>query len=109
MDPIGLALEHFDADGSHRETHNGLPIDASGELDGVPFEDAAGLSLALSEHELFLPCVTAQLFGAAAGTTIAATNDEILRIADVSEGDLRVTIRELARSDAFRYAWGAIR
>jgi hypothetical protein len=32
LDPIGLAFEHYDAVGRYRETENGLPIDASGEL-----------------------------------------------------------------------------
>ncbi|MDQ3038065.1 MAG: DUF1588 domain-containing protein, partial [Myxococcota bacterium] len=105
MDPIGLALEHFDADGSHRETHNGLPIDASGELDGVPFEDAEGLARALAEHPAFVPCVASQVFASAVGSTVSATDPEMQRLADASSGDLLALMGELARSSAFRYAW----
>jgi hypothetical protein len=105
MDPIGLALEHFDADGSYRATQNGLSIDASGELDGVPFTDAATLATALADHDAFVPCVAAQLFGAASGTTVSATEDDIERLADESDGDLRALVRAVARSEAFRYAW----
>ncbi|MGE3277932.1 MAG: DUF1592 domain-containing protein [Vicinamibacterales bacterium] len=37
MDPIGLALENFDATGRWRNTDGGIPIDPSGELfDGTP-------------------------------------------------------------------------
>ncbi|HKP61475.1 MAG TPA: DUF1592 domain-containing protein [Polyangiales bacterium] len=50
MDPLGLALEHFDGIGAFRETENNLAIDASGELDGARFEDARGLALAISRH-----------------------------------------------------------
>ena len=32
MDPLGLALENFDAVGAWRTRDAGLPIDASGEL-----------------------------------------------------------------------------
>ena len=43
-DPIGLALESFDAIGMLRDEENGVPIDTSGELDGVTYEDAAALA-----------------------------------------------------------------
>jgi hypothetical protein len=105
IDPIGLALEHFDADGSHRETHNGLTIDPSGELDGVPFADARSLALALAEHPAFVPCVASQVFATAVGSTISATDDEMERLAGASAGDLLELMREAARSSAFRFAW----
>ena len=39
MDPLGLALENFDAVGAWRTRDSGLPIDASGELtDGTKIE-----------------------------------------------------------------------
>jgi hypothetical protein len=48
FDPMGMALEHFDAIGQYRETENGLAIDASGTLiDGTPFNGAAELGTAL--------------------------------------------------------------
>ena len=48
MDPIGLALEKFDAVGRRRTTEAGTPIDASGGLpDGSTFADVAGLEQAL--------------------------------------------------------------
>jgi hypothetical protein len=58
MDPLGFALENFDATGKWRTTesngptditHN--PIDASGELaDGTKFVGASGLRKVLQEH-----------------------------------------------------------
>jgi hypothetical protein len=62
MDPIGLALENFDGIGSYRETDNGAAIDASGTLDGVAFNDAAGLAQALSQHARFPECVARTLY-----------------------------------------------
>jgi hypothetical protein len=50
MDPLGLALEHFDGIGAYRQTENNLPIDASGELDGSQFQDARGLAAAVARH-----------------------------------------------------------
>ncbi len=45
MDPIGFALENYDAVGRWRELDAGVPIDASGSLpDGTGFEGPAGLS-----------------------------------------------------------------
>jgi hypothetical protein len=48
MDPIGFALEKFDAIGRWRDADEGLPIDASGVLlDGSKFDGPAGLREAL--------------------------------------------------------------
>jgi mono/diheme cytochrome c family protein len=44
MDPLGFALENFDAVGSWRTTSDGLPIDASGSLvDGTKLDGSGGL------------------------------------------------------------------
>ena len=37
MDPIGFALDNFDAIGRYRNTDRGLPIDPTGNLDGAAF------------------------------------------------------------------------
>jgi hypothetical protein len=48
IDPIGLALENFDATGAWRIRDNGVPIDSSGELyDGTPLQSPADLRQAL--------------------------------------------------------------
>ena len=56
MDPIGLALEHFDGIGAFREQDDGVAIDASGELDGVQFSDARGLGSALAQDPNVASC-----------------------------------------------------
>jgi hypothetical protein len=67
MDPIGLALENFDAIGSFRAQDNGQTIDASGELDGVTFTNAVGLADALAKSERVPDCVSRLVFRSAWG------------------------------------------
>jgi hypothetical protein len=48
MDPLGLALENFDAVGAWRTLDQGKVVDASGQLgDGTTLDGAAGLREAL--------------------------------------------------------------
>ena len=56
-DPIGLGLERFDGIGRYRLLENGVPIDPTGLLDGVAFEDARGIGRALAKHPLTAPCM----------------------------------------------------
>lgn len=60
-DPLGLALEHYDTLGRWRDTDEGLTIDASGELDGEPFADAAELAVLLREHPEAPACLVRKL------------------------------------------------
>jgi hypothetical protein len=51
FDPIGFALENFDAIGRWRTTDNGLPIDASGTFtDGTRFSGPVELRLGLLNY-----------------------------------------------------------
>ena len=44
MDPVGFALENFDAVGRWRSEDEGMPVDASGKLpDGTAFSGASEL------------------------------------------------------------------
>jgi mono/diheme cytochrome c family protein len=52
IDPLGLALEHFDATGRYRIKDSGVPVDAVGDLyDGTKMEGADGLRNALLKHK----------------------------------------------------------
>ena len=75
MDPLGFPLEHFDALGVHRETDNGFPVDASGDLDGFAVDGAAELGAAIAEHHRFSYCVSAQLMRHAIGTLEAVAKN----------------------------------
>jgi hypothetical protein len=67
IDPIGLGLEHFDGVGAFRTSEVGQPIDASGELDGVAFQDPRELASALKNHPDFAACLTRSVFRFATG------------------------------------------
>ncbi len=64
IDPVGFALENFDADGSWRDkTREGLEIDSAGVLaDGTPVDGPVQLREALlAKPELFATTVTEKL------------------------------------------------
>ncbi|MFB3118926.1 MAG: DUF1588 domain-containing protein, partial [Stenotrophomonas maltophilia] len=69
MDPLGFALENFDAIGKWRDTEVGVPIDTSGVLpDGTPFQGPAGLrTVLLSRRQDFVLNVTEKLLTYALG------------------------------------------
>ena len=73
MDPLGLALENFDAVGAWRGTEGNRPIDASGILpDGEAFEGAEGLrSVLLARREAFVRCLAEKLLTHAIGRGLA--------------------------------------
>jgi hypothetical protein len=69
MDPVGFALENFDAVGRWRTAENGTPVDAAGGLpDGSGFTGIAGLQKALlNRPELFVSTTTEKLLTYALG------------------------------------------
>jgi mono/diheme cytochrome c family protein len=79
MDPIGLALENFDAVGAYRERDGqslssvGTPIDASGQLmDGTPVDGVVTLRKALlKDPEIFVGALTEKLLTYAMGRGVA--------------------------------------
>lgn len=60
-DPIGLALEKFDAIGLYRETENGTPIDTSAMVEGAEVQDAVGLGRAIAASSAASSCVVKRL------------------------------------------------
>jgi Protein of unknown function (DUF1592)/Protein of unknown function (DUF1588)/Protein of unknown function (DUF1585) len=64
FDPLGLALENFDATGGWRTTDGGSPIDASGTfVDGTPFDGPSGLRAGLLKYrDAYYTSLTQQLF-----------------------------------------------
>jgi hypothetical protein len=69
MDPVGFALENYDAIGRWRTIEGGVPVDAAGSLpDGSNFQGVAGLRQALLSHpELFVTTTTEKLLTYALG------------------------------------------
>jgi hypothetical protein len=72
MDPLGFALENFDAIGGWRTSEAGTPIDASGALPGgIQFQGPAGLrAFLLSRREQFVGNVTEKLLAYALGRAV---------------------------------------
>ena len=72
MDPIGFALEQFDAVGRFRETEGGLPIETSSELpDGTVVDGLAGVeALILADPERFVGALTEKLLMYALGRNV---------------------------------------
>ncbi len=69
IDPVGFALEQFDAVGRWRTLEEGKPVDAAGGLpDGSEFDGVWGLEKALLHRpELFVRTMTEKLFTFALG------------------------------------------
>jgi mono/diheme cytochrome c family protein len=69
MDPVGFALENYDAVGRWRTAEAGTPVDASGSLpSGASFDGAAELQQALlSRPELFVSTMVEKLLTYALG------------------------------------------
>lgn len=99
MDPIGLALETFDAVGQHRTTEHDQPIDPSGELDGVPFDDALGLGVALAEHPEMPSCVASHVVARANGSTVDHLHPDVEALA--ADDTMRAILRAVATSELF--------
>jgi hypothetical protein len=92
MDPLGFALENFDAIGKWRTTGEaGTPIDASGALPtGVQFEGPQGLRAFLLGHrEQFVNAVTEKLLSYALGRGVEYYDLPTVRkiVRDATPGD----------------------
>jgi len=67
MDPIGLGFENFDALGRFRRLEAGAIIDASSDLDGVPFADAVALGSLIANHPDVPLCLARNVYKYATG------------------------------------------
>ena len=81
MDPIGFAMEHFDAVGRWRDRDGDSPIDASGVFPGgEKFDGVAGLKTALLSHpEEFLSTVSEKLLMYAIGRNVQYFDEPAVR------------------------------
>ena len=106
MDPIGLALENFDGIGRFRATDNGASIDATGDLDGVPFDGPVSLALALRDHPRFAPCLVRHVYRYTNGRLETSGERELVReLAVAFERDgfrVRALLLELVTTPGFR-------
>jgi mono/diheme cytochrome c family protein len=108
MDPIGLALENFDAVGRYRTfEESGAPIDASGALpDGTKFVGARGLTEALLRSDMFVRTLSEKMMTYALGRGLEYYDAPAVRaiVRGAARQDYRVDslIREIVRSAPFQ-------
>jgi hypothetical protein len=108
MDPVGFALENFDAVGRWRTVEEGQPIDASGGLpDGSEFEGVSGLEKALLKRpELFVGTLTEKLLTFALGRGVepydAPAVREIVRQAEKDDYRFSSVILGIVNSTPFK-------
>jgi hypothetical protein len=81
MDPLGFALENFDATGKWRTVDAGTPVDASGVLpNGTTFQGPNGLRTALlARREQFVGAMTEKLLAYALGRQLDASDMPTVR------------------------------
>jgi hypothetical protein len=103
MDPIGLALENFDGGGEFRSKDGSAAIDPSGELDGIHYDDAAGLGQAVYRNPAAASCLVDRLTARALGRVASSGEREWLKDlkAQFAADDYRMLalMREIALSD----------
>jgi len=93
MDPVGFALENFDAVGRWRDYEESRPVDSSGGLPGgSQFEGVTGLEKALLKRpELFVGTLTEKLLTFALGRGVESYDAPAVRriVRDASAKDHR--------------------
>ncbi len=107
MDPIGFALENFDAVGEWRTREAGGPIDASGELaDGTKIDGAVALRQALvRQPEMFAGTLTEKLLTYGLGRGLDYYDMPVVRgiVRDAARSDYRFSaiVMGIVRSAPF--------
>ena len=108
MDPLGFALENFDAVGGWRDADDGTAVDNSAVLpDGTEFRGPAGLrAFLVSQHRQFVGAMTEKLLAYALGRRLeyydSPTVRGIVREAAASDYRLSAIILGIVRSPAFQ-------
>jgi hypothetical protein len=106
-DPIGFGLENFDAVGTYRTTENGQPVDATGNLDGVPFTNLAEMGTVLRQSPVAGPCLVSKVYmnalGRAAAEWDGTTLDDLATQFAAGGNRVDQLLLKLVGSDAFRF------
>ncbi|MFT4045980.1 MAG: DUF1592 domain-containing protein [Solimonas sp.] len=109
MDPMGLSMEAFDGSGTFRHEENGVPIDTSGNLDGVPFTDIVGLGKALRDNPQVPWCAVRRTFAYGTGSSGETSDRRVLEYLSTRFADSGYVfpdlLREIALSRAFTHVY----
>jgi hypothetical protein len=109
MDPLGLAMENFNAEGLYRNQELGQPIDPSGQLfTGEKFKDISELKHALVQNHLeeFYHCLTEKMMIYATGRGMEyydmPTIDKIVGRLDDEDGRFSALLLGVIESAPFQ-------
>ncbi len=109
MDPLGFALENFDAAGRWRTLEGGQPIDVSGELpDGTRFRGIEELRGVLTDQhrEQFVRCLIEKMLTYAVGRGVEyydrCATDEIYQLLQANDFRFAYLIAGIIESDPFQ-------
>jgi hypothetical protein len=108
IDPPGFLFENYDSIGRYRLEAEGFPVNAAGELDGDPLDNALDLAEVLRDDGRVVRCVTRQLYRHATGRVDTAGEAPALaRVSDTAAAtgyDFMEMVVALVTSDGFRLA-----
>jgi len=110
LNGLGFGFEHYNAAGRFQASEQGLPIDATGRVDGAditaPFDGALELSAALADSELVHRCAAQQWLRYALGRAPVARETVLVNaLAEhfyASGGDVRALLLEIVTAPTFR-------
>jgi hypothetical protein len=108
MDPLGFALENYDAVGRWRTQDGSFPVDPAGELpDGTKFSGPAELRLAiLNRRRELVRCVCEKLLIYAVGRGLEYYDrpvvEKILQNTAAQDDRFTALVEQIVLSDAFR-------
>jgi uncharacterized protein DUF1592/uncharacterized protein DUF1588/uncharacterized protein DUF1585/uncharacterized protein DUF1595/uncharacterized protein DUF1587/cytochrome c len=109
IDPLGFALENFDALGRWRDQDGGKSVDSSAELiDGTKFQGPAGLKSYLMDHkDLVIHNLASKMLGYALGRGLtlkdSCTVDDIVSQVKADNYSAQTLIEATVLSVPFRY------
>jgi hypothetical protein len=112
IDPIGLALDNFDATGAWRIRDNGMPVDAASTFyDGTPLDGPADLrQVLLKRSGVLVQTFTENLMTFALGRRLSHEDmpalRRIVREADADGQKLSAFVLGIVKSPAFRMKAG---
>jgi hypothetical protein len=114
IDPLGFGLENYDGLGVYRDTQNGKPIDATGEIKGAreaslngKFNGPKELAEKLAGSRQVHDCVSVNMYRYAIGRVETQEDQCALNNIQIaffeSGGDFRTLGVKIATSDTFRF------
>jgi hypothetical protein len=109
MDPVGFALENFDAVGRWRDTENGVTIDASGTLPtpAIAFNGPVELARALATTQEVETCFASHWMNLAYARSLGDSDEcseaTVQETFAMSGYDVRTLLLSLTQTDAFLY------